>query len=159
MLCSILVPIRGALMGDKSKELFSIPLPGGRVARVPFGVLEQYVDEQARACHAGDAPTAPSGEGEGTDPSSTTIRAGESMITINIYAGRGEVSIEQSSEATDDDVTAHSMSVDPTTGTSEWHTDWELGQCEFTDDTGFPQTAYAWHRHPFGTEYTEIFEG
>jgi len=146
-------------MGDKSKELFSIPLPGGQVARVPFGVLKQYVDDEARACHAGKPPPANTAAGEGTDPSTTTIRAGEGMITINIYAGRGEVSVEPQSDGIDDDVTAHSMSVDPTTGTSEWHTDWELGQCDFTDETGFPQAAYAWHRHPFGTEYTEIFEG
>lgn len=146
-------------MADKSKELLSIPLPGRRVARVPYHVLEQYVDESARVCHAGDAPSTSQSADEGTDPSTTNIHAGQGMITINIYAGRGEVSVEEKSDPSDDDVTAHSMSVDPTTGTSEWHTDWELGQCEYTDETGFPQTAYLWHRHPFGTEYTEIFEG
>jgi L-aminopeptidase/D-esterase-like protein len=145
-------------MADKSQELFSIPLPGGRVARVPLAVLEQYVDAQARVCHGGESPPAAARAGEGSHPS-TTVRAGEGMITINIYAGRGEVSVEQAEDGASNDVTAHNMSVDPTTGTSEWHTDWELGQCEYTDDAGFPQTAYAWHRHPFGTEYTEIFEG
>lgn len=159
MLRPIPVFAAGVLMGEKTKELFTIPLPGGRVARVPYEVLEQYVDDDARACHGSESPSAGAAGGEGTDPTSTTIRAGEAMITINIYAGRGEVSVEQRPTDVDDDVTAHSMSVDPTTGTSEWHTDWELGQCEFTDETGFPQTAYAWHRHPFGTEYTEIFEG
>lgn len=58
----------------------------------------------------------------------------------------------------EDDVTAHSASIDPQTGASTWHTEWELGHCEYTDEAGFPQTAYAWHRHPMGTEYTEIYQ-
>ncbi|MRG91214.1 hypothetical protein [Polyangium spumosum] len=102
-------------MGDTHKNLvFSIPLPGGRVARVPIDVLEQYVDPSARLAH-----------------------------------GAAEA---------EEDVTAHSMSVDPTTGASIWHTDWELGQCDYTDENGFPQSAYAWHRHPLGNEYTEIYQ-
>ena len=102
-------------MGDTHKDLvFSIPLPGGRVARVPIDVLEQYIDPSARLAH-----------GNGAD---------------------------------EDDVTAHSMSVDPTTGASVWHTDWELGQCDYTDENGFPQSAYVWHRHPLGNEYTEIYQ-
>ena len=44
------------------------------------------------------------------------------------------------------------------TGASVWHTEWELGQCDYTDESGFPQSAYAWHRHPLGTEYTEIYQ-
>ena len=56
------------------------------------------------------------------------------------------------------DVTAHNMTVDAATGTSTWHTEWELGPCDFMDDNGFPQQAYVWHRHPLGTEYTEIFQ-
>jgi hypothetical protein len=59
---------------------------------------------------------------------------------------------------TENDVSAHSMSVDPTTGASVWHTEWELGYCDYTDESGFPQSAYAWHRHPLGTEYTEIYQ-
>jgi len=102
-------------MGDKhDKAAFSIPLPGGRVARVPLTVLEQYVDPAAHLAHG--------------------------------------------STAVEDDVTAHSMTVDPTTGASTWHTDWELGQCDYTDENGFPQSAYAWHRHPLGNEYTEIYQ-
>ncbi len=87
------------------------------------------------------------------------------MITINIYADSGQVSVNHTDtedagvEAPDDDVTAHSMSVDPATGTSEWHTDWEFGECDYTDESGFPQRTQAWHRHPFGTEYTELYEG
>lgn len=140
-------------MADKSKELFTIVLPGGRVARVPYGVLERYVEEGARSQHGSDA--APGGPDERThepDP------AGGSMITINVYADSGKVAIHRK-QPEEDDVVAHSMSVDPATGTSEWHTDWEQGQCEYTDESGFPRTAYAWHRHPFGTEYTELFEG
>lgn len=142
-------------MADRSKELFSIPMPGGRIARVPFGVLEQYVDPNARCCHTGQAPR-PEGR-EGTHPT-TTIRTEDGMITINIYAGQGEVKIQQSEAAGGDDVTAHHLAVDPTTGTSDWHTDWEQGQCEYTDESGMPRNGYVWHRHPFGTEYTEIFE-
>jgi hypothetical protein len=101
-------------MGDSNKvAVFSIPLPGGRVARVPVAMLEEHVDPTARIAHGTEA---------------------------------------------EDDVTAHSMSIDPTTGASVWHTDWELGQCDYTDENGFPQSAYAWHRHPLGNEYTEIYQ-
>ena len=99
---------------ESSEELFTIPLPGARVARVPLSVLEQYADPAARSRHGRD-----------TD---------------------------------DDDVTAHSMTIDRTTGASVWHTEWELGQCNYTDENGYPQASYAWHRHPLGTEYTEIFQ-
>lgn len=101
-------------MGAPNNEaLFSILLPGGRVARVPLKMLEQHVDPHARMAH-------------GTE--------------------------------IDDDVTAHGASVDPSTGASVWHTDWELGQCDYTDENGFPQSAYAWHRHPLANEYTEIYQ-
>lgn len=103
-------------MNEKPRdELFLVPLPGGRVARVPLSVLEQHVDLNARACHTATCDG-------------------------------------------DEDVTAHSMSVDPTTGASVWHTDWELGQADYTDDSGFQQSAYVWHRHPLGTEYTEVYQ-
>lgn len=102
-------------MAEKPRDdRFNIPLPGGRVARIPVAVLEQYIDSSARVAHN------PSHE--------------------------------------EDDVTAHSASVDPQTGASTWHTEWELGYCEYTDEGGFPQTAYVWHRHPMGTEYTEIYQ-
>ncbi|AUX44952.1 hypothetical protein SOCE26_064220 [Sorangium cellulosum] len=97
-----------------SSDVFLIPMPGNRVARIPRAVLERYVDEAARLAH---------------DPC-----------------------------AAENDVTAHSMSVDPATGASAWHTEWELGPCDYTDESGFPQSAYTWHRHPLGTEYTEIYQ-
>ncbi len=61
-------------------------------------------------------------------------------------------------DAADFDVSAHSASIDPATGASVWHTEWELGQCDFTDESGYPASAYVWHRHPLGTEYTEIYQ-
>jgi hypothetical protein len=133
---------------------FSISLPGGKVARVPQEGIEKYIESDAQAAH-GSGPSAPS---EGGNPKTTTIHAGESMITINIYTGQGD-SVVVDQHGGDDDVVAHSLSVDATTGTSEWHTDWELGECEYTDETGFPQRIQAWHRHPFGTEYSEIYDG
>ncbi|MBK8255525.1 MAG: hypothetical protein IPK82_23040 [Polyangiaceae bacterium] len=103
-------------MSNSSKEdVFLIPLPGGRVARVPLAVLEAHVDTSATLAHG---------------------------------------AMEHASE----DVSMHSASIDPMTGASAWHTEWELGQCDFTDDNGFPQSAYVWHRHPLGTEYTEIYQ-
>ncbi len=99
--------------GDKI-DVFLIPMPGRRVARIPITVLERYLDDAARLAH---------------DP--------------------GEP---------ESDVTAHSTSVDPATGASVWHTEWELGPCDYTDESGFPQSAYTWHRHPLGTEYTEIYQ-
>ncbi len=68
------------------------------------------------------------------------------------------VSLAHGTESGGEDVTAHNMAVDATTGTSSWHTEWELGPCDFMDDNGFPQHAYTWHRHPLGTEYTEIYQ-
>ena len=102
-------------MAETSKEdVFTIHLPGGRVARVPLGALEPFVVPADRSGHHPDAQ--------------------------------------------EFDVSAHSVSIDPATGASVWHTEWELGQCDFTDETGFPQSAYVWHRHPLGTEYTEIYQ-
>lgn len=99
---------------DAAAAQFLIPLPGGRIAKVPLSVLETYAAEGLTLCH---------------DPT-----------------------------AHHDDVTAHSMSVDVSTGASVWHTDWELGQCQYTDESGYPQQGYVWHRHPLGTEYTEIYQ-
>lgn len=103
------------MANESSDDLFIIPLPGGRVARVPLSVLERYVDPAALTMH---------GPAEGAL----------------------------------DDVTGHSMTIDPHTGASVWHTEWELGHCDYTDEGGFHQTAYVWHRHPLGTEYTEIYQ-
>ena len=55
-------------------------------------------------------------------------------------------------------MTAHSLSVNAQTGQSEWHIDYELGDCTVTDSQGLAQTLYAAHRHPYGTEYAELFE-
>jgi hypothetical protein len=135
---------------------FSISLPGGKVAKVPQEVIEKYIASDANTAH-GPAPSSAASSAKGGNPKTTTIHAGESMITINIYTGHGDA-IEPHAGG-DDDVIAHSLSVDATTGTSEWHTDWELGECEYTDETGFPQRIQAWHRHPFGTEYSETYDG
>ena len=64
-------------------------------------------------------------------------------------------------EASDehDDVVAHDMKQDPATGQSDYHTDWEQGDCVYTDDAGLQQRRYCWHRHPFGNDYTEVYEG
>ncbi len=95
---------------------FTIPMPGGRVARVPVAVLEQYIAEGARCTHASD---------------------GEDDCAVS----------------------AHHLVTDAHTGSNEWHTDWELGECEYMDEAGFPQRKQCYHRHPFGTEYAEIYEG
>ncbi len=63
------------------------------------------------------------------------------------------------SEPEEDDVVAHHLAADPATGTSDWHTDYEYGDCTYTDSVGFAQQIQAWHRHPLGTEYTELYEG
>jgi len=91
-----------------------IPLPGGRVARVPVDALQKFVDGNARVSH---------------DVSGHSC-----------------------------DVEAQEMSADAQTGAMHWHTDWEMGQCTYNDDAGFPQTAYCWHRHPLGNSYTEIMQ-
>jgi hypothetical protein len=68
-------------------------------------------------------------------------------------------SVAHSAAVDDDDVTAHDMKPDPVTGVSDYHTDWEHGDCLYDDGSSGPQRIMAWHRHPFGTEYSEIFEG
>lgn len=39
-----------------------------------------------------------------------------------------------------------------------WHADWEEGMCAYEDDTNVLIVDRRVHRHPFGTEYTEILE-
>lgn len=56
----------------------------------------------------------------------------------------------------DRDVTAHSLSIDDT-GASEWHSEYELGECIYTDASGMTHEVYGWHCHPLGTEYTEMY--
>jgi hypothetical protein len=124
---------------ENKKPRFTIPMPGGKVARVPADVLSQYVEDGAHPAHAASPKAA----------------AAPGAVVIHVYAGAG-ARVETHEH---DDVTAHSLSVDPTTGTSEWHTDWEYGECEYTDESGFPQRVHAWHRHPFGNEYAELYEG
>lgn len=58
--------------------------------------------------------------------------------------------------APQEDVTAHGMMMDTATGANVWHTDVELGPCEYTDENGYHHSTIAYHCHPFGTEYTEI---
>lgn len=79
------------------------------------------------------------------------------LEVLERYAAQG-VALGHDPAARPEDVTAHSMALDQVSGTSVWHTDWELGACEYTDESGYHQTAFAWHRHPLGTEYTEIFQ-
>jgi hypothetical protein len=138
---------------DKTKPRFRVPMPGGGVARLPLEVLEQYRDDQATACHA------QAGADAAGSPEAHTGGGADGGITINIYAGGGQVRIEQHDEPAEDDVVAHHLAVDASTGVSDWHTDWEYGECEYTDESGFPQRIQAWHRHPLATEYTELFEG
>lgn len=95
---------------------FALPLPGGRVARIPAEVVERYASTEGRCAHAD------SGDEE------------EALVS------------------------AHHFAVDGATGTHDWHTDWEFGECEYVDESGFPQRKHAWHRHPFGTEYAELYE-
>jgi hypothetical protein len=54
------------------------------------------------------------------------------------------------------DVSAHNMTVS-SDGNSVWHQSFEWGLCEYTDQNGFPRHEYAYHNHPFGTEYTEVY--
>lgn len=125
------------MQDETESPKFLVPLPGGRVARVPLQVLEAHVVAGAASVHATLAPTTLASAENGT-----------------------KHGISDRTEATEDrSVAAHSMSPDTTTGTASWHTDWEFGECETIDESGFPQRLQAWHRHPFGTEYAELFEG
>jgi hypothetical protein len=131
---------------QKDEPRFTIPMPGGKVAKVPARVLVEYLDTGGRAAHAG--------------PKKPAKKVASGAITINIFAGDGEPHVDvHHGESAEDDVVAHNLSVDPATGVSDWHTDWEYGECQYTDESGFPQRINAWHRHPFGTEYAELYEG
>lgn len=135
-----------------------IPIPGGRTARVPMSVLEQYVDGNAQPAHAVRSPV-PAAEVPAAAPAATSAPA---SVVINIFTNGSQVAVERTahgvsvSAAADSDVVAHSLSTDPITGASVWHTDWEYGECVVTDDYGFPRVENAWHRHPLATDYAEI---
>ena len=60
--------------------------------------------------------------------------------------------------ASRNDVSAHNLRLDES-GSSDWHIEWELGPCAVTDGAGYPRECYAWHRHPYATEYAELYEG
>lgn len=52
---------------------------------------------------------------------------------------------------------AHQKELD--SNNKEWHLEWEEGPCHFIDDNG--EQKYhdkAWHKHPLGTEYAELFK-
>ena len=104
---------------DSGSVFFLLPLPGGRVARVPLSELEKFVDPALKLSHTAEEATA-------------------------------------TPAATDGDVTAHHLATDAATGTSYWHTDYELGPCSFTDEAGFPHYSMQWHCHPTGSEYAEV---
>lgn len=139
--------------GDEARLVIS--LPGGRVARLPRSVVEQYVDAGAAPAHAGEqaAPAA---------PATASAPSGAPAVTIHIHVN-GAASVTTSGGGAagggedDRSFSAHNATVDPMTGASVWHTDWEQGWCTYTDEAGFPQTAYIWHRHPLGTEYAEAY--
>lgn len=38
-----------------------------------------------------------------------------------------------------------------------WHDDYEYGECYFDKGLGVTR-AVAWHRHPFGKDYCELYE-
>lgn len=40
----------------------------------------------------------------------------------------------------------------------DWHIGWEDGMCTYEDGSNILIVDRRPHRHPFGTEYTEIFE-
>lgn len=91
---------------------FLVPLPGGRVARVPLALLLQHVDPSATAHHGLGDPT-----------------PADEMLTFS-----------------------------PSAETGEWHTEWELGACQYTDEAGQSRSGVQWHRHPLATEYAEIYK-
>ena len=149
---------------NKDKPRFIVPLPGGGISRLPLAVLEAHRDDSATGIHTATAPKlSPAASPNASSPrphKTVNIDAGGNMVTINIFTQEaptdsGEATISAQSR----DVTAHSMAVDAATGLSDWHTDWEFGECEYTDESGFVQRLQAWHRHPFGTEYAELYEG
>lgn len=40
---------------------------------------------------------------------------------------------------------------------AEWHNDYEYGECFYDKGLGVTR-AVTWHRHPFGSEYAELYE-
>ncbi|MCC6521036.1 MAG: hypothetical protein IT373_00100 [Polyangiaceae bacterium] len=80
------------------------------------------------------------------------------LSVLEQYVVADAASVHAPDEPSLDDVTAHNLTLSER-GTAEWHIAWELGQCTVTDASGFPREYYAWHRHPYGTEYAELYEG
>ena len=71
-------------MAETKNELFTIPLPGGRVARVPISVLEQYLAPEARSFH-----TEAAAEEDVTSPTFTLVHEyrgpGANLFHIDLY--------------------------------------------------------------------------
>lgn len=167
-------------MADNPKVCFKIPLTGGRVAVVPVSVLDQYVVEAASCAHAEPLPAAPPASADearaAREPRAAAphvlawpggcaeVQRSAAGITINIHTsgpGRPDVTAESPDSLRAGPVVAHSLSYDAHTGASDWHTDFELGDCVVVDPaTGFLQTFQnVWHNHPLGTEYAELYLG
>ncbi len=73
------------------------------------------------------------------------------------YAVQGLSCVHADSGDDETVVSAHHLSVDAVAGSHDWHADWEFGECDYLDEAGFPQRKHTWHRHPFGTEYAELY--
>ena len=86
-------------------------------------------------------------------PSGRTARI--PLDVLEAYAVSG-LELAHDPDESAEDVTAHGTIVDAMTGTEVWHTDVEYGRCEYVDEAGYHHATYAFHCHPFGTEYTEI---
>jgi CobQ-like glutamine amidotransferase family enzyme len=48
--------------------------------------------------------------------------------------------------------------IDHQTSDGEWHIGWKDGMCAYEDDGNVLIVDRRVHRHPFGTEYTEVLE-
>ncbi len=139
-----------------------VVLADGRVALVPLDVIKKHrtdapaTKEDAVSEDDGMITLATRGKGAVRLP----LALIESFIDAEARPGHGRTAKLKRGAAR-----SKGLSASPIDGPggSEWengeanfHTDYEYGECEYTDESGFVTQAEQWHNHPHGTEYTEI---
>jgi len=139
-----------------------VVLADGRVALVPLDVIKKHRTDapavKADAVHEDDGMITLATRGKGAVR--LPLALVESFIDANARPGHGKKAKRIRRGARSKGLSA---SRSDGGGGSEWengettfHTDYEYGDCEYTDESGFVTQAEQWHNHPHGTEYTEI---
>ncbi|MFP6683187.1 MAG: hypothetical protein VB934_00670 [Polyangiaceae bacterium] len=139
-----------------------VVLADGRVALVPLDVIKQHrtdapaTKEAAVSEDDGMLTLATRGKGAVRLP----LALVESFIDAEARPGHGKTAKRKRGAGRSKGLSASGRGGESGSewenGEATFHTDYEYGECEYTDESGFVTQAEQWHNHPHGTEYTEI---